>query len=386
MWYFHGRYVIIEITGVRPEWMLNALRQHGVPALDAAPVSRTAMRLRLSARDFKKLHALSREMPFRVRILSRRGLPFRFLKLRHRAVLVFGSAALIFLFALLAPRILVISVTGCYSVPEKAVLRLLKNEGVRPFALRDSIEVIPVADRVRAADERIAWLGIDLDGVRCRVEIVEAVPQGARIDYSVPCDVIAKKAGVILSVTALSGEQAISRGERVAPGDVLIKGQVTDAEAEDQVFVHARGEALANVWYRAEAAAEATVTDLSDTGKTAYYRRVCIGGLRISETKSPFEKAELRLLPERTVFGTLLPLTVTEGRYHEQGERERTRTDAEREEAASAEAERRCYEKLPKDARIVSKTVTAEMSGGVTVAECTIVTLESIGITKEIAN
>lgn len=384
MWYFHRRYVIIEIEGVRPEWMLNALTRAGISVFDAAFLSRSAMRARLCAKDFKKLHALSRTMPFRVRIVSKLGFPFRLLALRHRAALVFGSAALLFLFAYLAPRILVISVSGCARVPEAAVLRLLASEGVKPFALRETIDVIPVTDRVRAADERLAWVGLDIDGVRCRVKVVEAVPLGANVDYDAPCDIVAKKAGVIFSVSALNGKCAVVRGQKVAPGDVLVMGHITEETAEDQVYVHARGEITANVFYRAEAAASPTVTETADTGQTSFCRLVRIGDWTVSKTKAPFAEFELRTGEKQGVYGTLLPLTVFEGQYYEQGLTERPCTQEEQIAFAAAAAEERCYEKLPKDAAIVSKETTHRMQDGVIVAECTIVTKESIGITKEI--
>ena len=386
MWYSLRRYVIIELTGIRPEWMLNALRSRGIDIWEISFPERTTLRLKMRARDFHKLHALSRERPFRVRIIHREGGLFFLQSLRHRGALVFSSAIFLFLFAYLAPRILVISVSGCSRVPETALRRLLEEEGLRPFALKDSIDVIPVADRVRAKDDRIAWLGIDLDGVRCRVEVVEAIPFDPVVDSKTPCDVVAQKAGVIVSVEALNGLPAVVPGEQVSPGMVLIRGHITEEDAEDQVFVHARGRVEALVFYQSQAAVEGFERALADTGKTGPYRRVSIGKLPLFTRKTDFADYEIRNERTYPAGGTLLPLTVVEGIYYEQALQDCPLSREEQISRATAKAESLCYDKLPTKASLQSVTTTYEEIDGVIVAECTMVTKESIGITKEISN
>ena len=386
MWYSLRRYVIIEISDTRPEWFLNALRNRGIVIQNVSFPSRTSLRLRMAARDFQKLHALSKERPFRVHILRREGGLFHLQALRHRGMLVFSSAIALFLFAYLAPRVLVISVSGCQQIPETALRRLLEEEGIRPLALKESIEVIPVADRIRARDDRIAWLGIDLDGVRCRVEVVEAIPFDPVVDSKTPCDVVAQKAGVIALVEAYNGLAAVAPGDRVEAGQTLIRGHITEPEAEDQVFVHARGRVEALVFYKSQAAVEGYETALADTGNRSPYRRITIGTVPLFTRGTDFSQFEIRETVSHPAVGTLLPLTLTEGIYYERAE---ARCPLEREEQisrAAAKAESLCYDKLPENAILQSVTTTYEEIDGVILAECVMVTKESIGLTKEISN
>ena len=53
---------------------------------------------------------------------------------------------------------------------------------------------------------------------------------------------------------------------------------------------------------------------------------------------------------------------------------------------AAAKAESLCYDKLPENAILQSVTTTYEEIDGVILAECVMVTKESIGLTKEISN
>ena len=386
MWKTLGRYVIIKIEAKYPERVLNAFRRHGIGVFDVSFPTRGALLLRMRAEDFFRLRAVRREIPFSAHIVRRKGMLFRLRPLvRFRPVLLIGCAAALLLLATLSTRLLIISVNGCgLRLPEYVVLRLLASEGIYPFAQRKGLDVIRIADRVRANDDRIAWIGIALDGVRCRVELIEAVPFGPTVDSKTPCNVVAAKTGAIVSIAPYNGMAKVKPGQVVSAGELLIAGDITAEGATERVLVHARGDVRAYVFYRAERAVSPEHTGIADTGSTRPYRKVRAGRLALFETKPDFDLYEVRDTSDWQPFGTLLPLHVTAGVCYEQQEVALRYTVEEMLEIAAYESERLCYDKLPKDAAIVSKVNTYKVVDGVVIAYTSIVTEESIGLTKEI--
>lgn len=378
------RCVIIQFKAELPERVLNALLSEGVDVRNVRFPARREMVLSMYAKDFPKLRKIRRQLPFSAHICGRRGGLFAALRLRTRPVLLLGGILSAALLLFLSTRILVITVEGCHKVPETALLRALRREGIYALAPKKGLELIPITDRIRAADERIAWLGLTIDGVVCAARVVEFIPMRERIDFSVPTDVVATKAGIIASIAPLNGYPCVSAGERVEAGTLLIRGDITAEGAEERLLVHARGTVEAYVSYRAEHAASPVKRALVNTGSAAPYQKITLAGLKLFETAPPFTAFSLETSACSEPLAALLPIRVTTGMYFEQAEAEVPRSRAEMLEAAAAESERCLYERIPKQARILEKTSVCEEIDGVIIGKAMAVTLEDIGMTKEI--
>ena len=107
--------------------------------------------------------------------------------------------------------------------------------------------------------------------------------------------------------------------------------------------------------YQAEAATPQSYSGLAPSGNTAPYRKVFVAGIPVFETEPDFEQYTLTDVVTSAAFGTLLPVRVTTGICREQTMQTLNRTQEECIGLAKAEAERRAYEKLPKDGRIAQK-------------------------------
>ena len=92
----------------------------------------------------------------------------------------------------------------------------------------------------------------------------------------------------------------------------------------------------------------------------------------------------LRDCEETLATDTFLPLRVMEGLCCEQTEQPVSRTTEEMAEAAIVDAERIAMLKIPKDASIVEKHAVWAKSDAQVIGIVTIITEESIGMTKEI--
>lgn len=385
MWKSIDGYVIIQIKGADVERLLNEMQFAGIPVRNIRRVDRATIRCQLRATDFKRLHGLRNRRRCRIRIVSRSGVPFHLARFWRRKALWIGLALVFAAIAVLSTRICFIRVTGCERIAEQTVLRALESLGVTVGRPRSGLSLPTLGNELLATDSRIAWAGLSLDGVVLTVEIVEAVIVPEPIDPNTPCEVVAAKDGVIVRVVARAGTPAVRAGDAVQAGDVLINGDLTREDSQLPLRVHAYGEVRANIYYFSEAAVLPETMELQPSGQSVPYRAAYIGNLMLYESDVPYAEYQLSGLQTESLAGAVLPLRVVAGTCEELTEQPRTMDEPEMKEQAAYEAEQGAFLRIPKDAAIVEKTVTYTVYDGCLVAVVCIITEESIGIKKELA-
>lgn len=90
---------------------------------------------------------------------------------------------------------------------------------------------------VLADFDDVAWISINKLGCLAQIEIRQTTPKPAITNNTVITNVKAKKAGIIVSVTALGGWQAVEPGEAVSPGDLLISGVYEGGENAAKIIL-----------------------------------------------------------------------------------------------------------------------------------------------------
>lgn len=113
---------------------------------------------------------------------------------------------------------------------------------------------------------------------------------------------------------------------------------------------------------------------------------VSLAGLPVFETEPSFDQFVLDGSAVSEALGTLLPIRITTGVLSELTQQTLQRTEPECIELALVEAEKRAYEKLPKNAAILEKQTSFTLRDGCVIGICCIVMEESIGYIKEIAH
>lgn len=376
-------YVIIEITGKRAERLLDRMRADGIAVYAVRRAARETLELTMPAREFSRLHVLARGSGCRIRIAEKRGESFRIRRLLQRKTLLLGLAAALACIVIASTRILFIRVSGCSRVAEQTVLRALAAEGLTVGAGNRGWDLPELNERLRTYDDRIAWIGLALDGTVLRVKVVETAVKNDAWDDDAPADVVAQKSGVITEIVATGGRASVAVGDAVEAGDVLIRGDLTREDAQLPLIVRAAGRVRAKVVYLTEAVAEPEAEVLRDSGECVAYRCIRAAGVLLFETKIPYGAYELTDVTTRTVTDLLVPLTVTDAVCWEQTMQRVRRSAAEMAEEALFQAEQSAYLKIPKDAAIVEKHSEWTEADGRVRAVVSIVTEESIGLTRE---
>ncbi|MCL2695298.1 MAG: sporulation protein YqfD [Clostridiales bacterium] len=382
MWRFLQGYVIIELTGLSLERFLNAMLRAGITPWQVERRGTSCIRLRLRARDFRKLRPIRRKYRCRVHILSRHGPVFALVGLWRRKVLLAGCVLALAAITALSTRILFVRITGCETMDEQVLREMLAEEGIVPFAAWRGLNNLGIATSVAARRPELAWVGITREGVIYTVEVREAIPRMEIPDLSVPCDVIAAKDGMVTRLTVLRGQARVQVGDWVRAGDVLISSRVEYNAESPPYYTHAMGEVWVARLYEARVKAPVFAQEYRRTGALKRYGKLALAGRVLWERQPPYPWFELAVRDVCRWEKLFVPIALTRGAYLECVPVNRPIGRAQQEEEARARAELQAMWQIPKDAAILLKNCYVREEEDGLWAVCIITTEEEIGYAK----
>jgi len=74
----------------------------------------------------------------------------------------------------------------------------------------------------------LSYVNVLVRGTKVKVEVAEGVKRPSIIPLNVPCDIVAKKDGVIKSVIVKIGQAQVKEGDTVKKGTASCIGKHTD--------------------------------------------------------------------------------------------------------------------------------------------------------------
>lgn len=380
-------YVIFTFTGGFADKFINLCYEENINIKNII-YSEKALTARCSINSYKKLRKIAQKSGGRLRIIKKRGLPFILHPLKDRWGVFAGLLLFVFMTSFLTGYIWNITVIGNDTLQQAAIVDFLAKNGFKTGARWAQTDKENLEFAVMAEFDEVAWISINKLGCLAQVEIREAVKQPEVEDDRKITNVIAKKDGVIVSVTALGGWEAVKEGEAVTKGDLLISG-VYEPKDEYQVlqknhYAHAHGTVMAKT--------DATITvnvpreqSIKTTTDEKEFKSFYFYGIEIplfindkrENYQIDYSKTYL------VVDGFRLPIGIfTEKRSYYSTEKE-SASDEALETLAAAQLEERKKEEL-KNCEILGENIDTEITqSGITIT-ASYSLLEDIGEEKEI--
>jgi len=251
----------------------------------------------------RKLRLIARRShcPFRIR--RRFGMPFILAFLRKRPVLPLMAAAAIFMFFFVSSFIFTLEVTGPYPISEEdrqLVLELAEAAGVKAGRSRWGVDMEKAVEYIRDGCGDLVFAEIEEKGVHLTIQVVKRVDIPEDQEQRPPRDMIAVCDGIIRDVLVRKGTAAVSPGDAVCAGDVLIYGY------DGKQGVAADGIVTASLWGEGygECAAEEKGQELSGRSVLSLGIRINGGAYihLLGSANSPYEQYRI----EETVYNRLM--------------------------------------------------------------------------------
>ena len=389
LWHYLKGYVIIIVSGLSVERFINICTRRQILLWDIERLNDAAVLMKMSIRGFRNARSAARKSRCRVRIKAKKGLPFLIWKYRKRKGFIIGLIAFAALIYLMTSIIWSIEITGNYNVETGLLMKQINEMGIFRGSAKRSINPKYVADMLMLKNRELSWAGVEIKGTKLLISVREGIQPPAMIPMEQPCDVIASKDGIVISVMAKNGLALVKEGDTVKKGQVLISGVLESIHPEfGSKYVHAMGEVMARTWYEVkEEVPEKRIirirTGLEWNRYSVYFLDF---RLRLPSGRNPFALYETSVLDKSPVIMNRFkfPFGLIVEKHHELKEEEQALEKEQAREFAYMIAMNKISEKMPREAEIVDRQMQVVASEGREYLLVTVECTENIAIQQEL--
>lgn len=250
IWRFLNGYVTVTVEGFFLEKFTNLCAINNLPFWNVKRYGNAKMVGRTTIKGFKQMRAQAKKCGCRISIGKKRGTPFFLHRYRKRKIFIVGF--LIFLICIKVASLFVwsVNITGNENISTEKIVSILEELGIKRWALKSSLDVRELADLFMIKSEGISWVGINIDGIRVNVEVVEKAKVPEKIDKDTPCDIVALKPALIVSIDTYQGTPMVKPGDIVDSNATLVFGIIEMKQfPEKSEEVHALASVKGRVWY-----------------------------------------------------------------------------------------------------------------------------------------
>lgn len=316
------------------ERLINIFKNRGFPIWDIKRCGSCRILFKTDIPSFKHIRTPARRTKSRVRIIKRNGLPFILNRYRHRYFLAPGIAIFAVMLFYASTHIMGITIFGNTRIDTAVISSALGECGLYLGAKTSDIDNNVIRNKMMMKIDEIAWIGINANGSRVYVEIVERIEKENGLDKDgIACNIVAAKDGEIERLEIREGQTIVKTGSGVRKGDVLVSG-IVDNSTNGFRYVKARGDVFAKTTYSKTQAFPLKYTETISTEKRKNKYSISILNFEIPlffNDNVPFETYEFseQINEFRLPIDIIPSLFIKKQSYVENISAEKTRTPAQ---------------------------------------------------------
>lgn len=384
IWLLARGYLVVSVEGKHIERFINLAVSRGVDLWDIFQPRENLMIAKVNLSSYRVLRHIARGAKCKMKIRRKKGLPFFFVRLRNRKMLVAGAVFFFVSLYVLSSFIWFVEVTSNKElklVTKGEILEAASELGLKrgaPGFLVDNNSVAEAIEKKFSA--KVSFVGVQQNGTRVTIDVVEKVLPKRDPQKELPGNIIARKDGLIKEILVLSGEPKVLVGDTVKKGQVLITGVIYPQPPEEEppkgdegggtpekeqqmepILVNARGVVRARVWYEARARLPLKQHTEKLTGRRQKLVMLNVGGKSIT-LQRPEGKQFRYFRTQKDVRKLVLwkwkfPVSLMVTEYRELEKRDFFFNMAEARAAAEKAAMKEILSKVPKEVEVVSRKV-----------------------------
>lgn len=263
-------YLEVQIEGFFTERFINLCRINNIQITKIRNIVPGVVRFEILIKDFKKLRKIARKTKCKVKIKKKSGIYFRITKYKKRKIILILALLLIALMITSSCFIWKIEVCGNTYLQKEKIIKDLKDSGVYIGKFRLNIDKKKVINNMRIVEQDITWAGLDFDGTKAILTIVEKT----RLDEDEIQDtkignIVATKSGILTRIIPSNGTAIYKEGSYIQKDSVLIEGAIYNKYIENKK-VTAKGIVRANCEYNFDLVYYFNDIEKEYTNKTKY--------------------------------------------------------------------------------------------------------------------
>ncbi len=357
LWNYFKGYVIINVEGLTLEKFLNLAANNDIYIWDITRIDYTLLEMKVSIVGFKELKKIVNKIGCKLYIKEKIGFPFFTKKLKGRKMLGFGFLIFLGLIFFLTSFIWKIEVIGNEKISTEKFLNVLEDINVKCGTMKYNIDEDKIKSIILKKIDILSFVGVEIKGTKLLIEVKEQDLFPVVIDKNTPCNIIAKKKGVIVKVIAKNGKSVVVEGDVVKKGQVLISGVI---ESENDFLVHSEGEVLAITRYSHEIEEPFIKNIKEETGRVYIEKELKFWGkgIRFSKGEIPFDNYIEEVKEKKIITKNInIPVKYIVHEYKEVENKEIRRNLDGLKQYSQIKGVEEINKMLPKNVQIVSKDV-----------------------------
>lgn len=328
-----------------------------------------------------------------MKIVAKHGYPFVAHRYRKRKLLAAGFIFFVCMLYFLSSFVWLIDVQGNSRLRTDDILSFCRDEEKLTVGVfKHMVDTRAVKNSLMDHYPDIAWVDVHIKGTRATIKLAETIPSQEMIDRNTPCDIVAKKDGLISHMVTAAGTPLVKQNDVVRKDDLLVSGEVvvTDGEVEGfREYVHAYSEIWAKMYTEIRLSVPFRYTEKKYTGNQQKRYSVILMGRRINLLNSNTNYVNYDRITSRKQIGIgedyPLPLILVTEWYREFVPEERTRSVAHAKELAEKMVSGRIIREFDFGADIIDKICEYNQNADSLDVKAVITTNERIDEQREIA-
>lgn len=263
-------YLEVQIEGFFTERFINLCRINNIQITKIRNIVPGVVRFEILIKDFKKLRKIARKTKSKVKIKKKSGIYFRITKYKKRKIILILALLLIVLMIASSCFIWKIEVCGNTYLQKEKIIKDLKDSGVYIGKFRLNIDKKKVINNMRIVEQDITWAGLDFDGTKAILTIVEKTRLDEdEIQNTKFGNIVATKSGILTRIIPSNGTAIYKEGSYIQKDSVLIEGAIYNKYIENKK-VTAKGIVRANCEYNFDLVYYFNDIEKEYTNKTKY--------------------------------------------------------------------------------------------------------------------
>lgn len=310
--------VRVRLECTYPERVLNLCSARGINFWGLTWESPASFSCVLSRSHYHALRRAVKQIDCTLSVVKKEGAPYFLLRFRHRHALLIGLTICALALFIGSFFIWDFQVEGNKTVPTENILRALEHENVKIGSFGLSLDGENIRNHVLLEIPELSWITVNVSGCRANVQVVERIKAPQLLDKRRPCNVVARRSGLILQMQTLGGAPCVLRDSLVTQGQLLISG-VVDTDTFGARITGGMGTVKGRTWYTLTANVPLTGQEKQYTGQKKTGVSVIFGTHRIKFfSNSSIEEENYDKITKNNhwqLFGIPLPVRIEQEVY-----------------------------------------------------------------------
>ena len=172
------------------------------------------------------------------------GLPQFVRRYRKRIGLPVGAAVILILVQISTQYVWDITVSGNDKLSDEEITEALETLGFGIGSHIPDVDYYSLCHEFILKNEDICWISVNMVGTTAEVKVIERSAKGdIQSDNGTPSNLLAARDGLIVRTETESGATAVTGGQEVKKGDLLVSGIVQTDRDDEAKFVLVRSKA-----------------------------------------------------------------------------------------------------------------------------------------------